>query len=62
MHLFQTLYPLVKSGVMRQIRESLARHLEETGWIDLSECIIDGTFLVAKEGNPEWERLGGARV
>jgi hypothetical protein len=47
---------------MRQIRESLARHLEETGWIDLSEWIIDGTFLVAKEGNPEWERLGGARV
>lgn len=52
----------VKSGVMRQILESLARHLEETGRIDLSECFIDGTFVVAKKGDPKWERPSGARV
>jgi hypothetical protein len=52
----------VKSGVMRQLLESLARHLEETGRIDLSECFIDGTFVVAKKGDPKWERPSGARV
>ncbi|MBK4739182.1 transposase [Noviherbaspirillum pedocola] len=52
----------VKSGVMRQILESLARHLEDAGRIDLSECFIDGTFVVAKKGDPKWERPSGARV
>jgi len=40
----------VGSGVMRQILESLARHLEGTGRIDFSECFVDGTFAVAKMG------------
>lgn len=40
----------VKVGVMRQILEALARHLEQAGKIDLSECFIDGTFVVAKKG------------
>jgi transposase len=52
----------VKAGVMRQMLEALARHLEETGQIDLSECFIDGTFVVAKKGDPGWERPSGARV
>src|SRR4051812_37417033 len=52
----------VKAGVMRQILETLARHLEEVGQIDLSECFIDGTFVVAKKGDPKWERPSGARV
>lgn len=34
---------------MRQILESLARHLEDAGRINLSECLIDGTFVVAKK-------------
>jgi transposase len=51
----------VKAGVMRQILEALARHLEEVGQIDLSECFIDGTFVVAKKGEPKWERPSGAR-
>jgi transposase len=52
----------VKSSVMRQVLESLAWHLEETGRIDLSECFIDGTFVVAKKGDPKWQRPSGARV
>ena len=40
----------VKSGVLRQILEALARHLEEVGQIDLSECFIDGIFVLAKKG------------
>ncbi|WP_151638115.1 MULTISPECIES: IS5 family transposase [Noviherbaspirillum] len=43
----------VKAGVMRQILEALARHLQEAGKIDLSECFIDGTFVVAKKGGPK---------
>jgi transposase len=52
----------VKDGVLRQILEMLARHLEEAGHIDLSECFIDGTFVVAKKGGLQWERPSGARV
>jgi transposase len=42
----------VKAGVMREILETLARDLEERGHIDLAECFIDGTFVVAKTGAP----------
>jgi transposase len=52
----------VREGVMRSILEALARDLEERGQIDLSECFIDGTFVVAKKGVPRWERPSGARV
>jgi transposase len=52
----------VKTGVLRQILEALAQHLEEVGQIDLSECFIDGTFVLAKKGAPKWERPSGARV
>ena len=40
----------VNSGVLRRLLETLAQHLEEAGQIDLSECFIDGTFVVAKKG------------
>jgi transposase len=52
----------VKAGVMRHILEALARDLEERGKIDLTECVIDGTFGVAKKGAPTWERPSGAKV
>jgi len=35
---------------MRQILDSLARHLEKKGRVDLSERFIDGAFGVAKRG------------
>ena len=52
----------VKSGVFRKILEALARDLEERGAINLSECFIDGTFVVAKKGAQKWERPSGAKV
>lgn len=41
----------VKSGVLRRILEALAQHLEDVGQIDLSECFIDGMFVLAKKGS-----------
>lgn len=51
-----------KAGLFRKILEALARDLEERGAIDLSECFIDGTFVVAKKGAQKWERPSGAKV
>jgi hypothetical protein len=37
-------------GVFEKILQALANDLRERGWIDLSECYIDGgTFIVAKK-------------
>src|SRR5690349_6390593 len=45
-----------KAGTMKKILEALAKDLEARGHIDLSECFIDGTFVVAKKGGAVWER------
>ena len=37
------------SGALRDILEVLSEDLHERGQIDLSECYIDGTFIVAKK-------------
>lgn len=52
----------VKDGTLRRLLEALAQDLEARGDIDLSECFIDGTFVVAKKGGQKWERPSGARV
>ncbi len=54
----------VRSGVFEHILQALATDLHERGGIDLSECFIDGTFIVAKKGGTrlEGERPSGARV
>ena len=52
----------MRQGVLQAILEALARDLEDRGRIDLSECFIDGTFVVAKKGASQWERPSGARV
>jgi hypothetical protein len=49
-------------GTLRQVLEALAADLRERGELDLSECFIDGTFVVAKKGASTWERPSGARV
>lgn len=51
----------VKSGAFRKILEALARDLEERGAINLSECFIDGTFVVAKKGGQRYEAHGYCR-
>jgi hypothetical protein len=40
----------VKTGALRLVLETLAQHLEQSKNIELSECFIDGTFVVAKKG------------
>ncbi len=52
----------VAEGVMERILQELAHDLKERGDLDLSECFIDGTFVVAKKGGQGWERPSGAKV
>jgi transposase len=52
----------VREGTLRKVLEALAQDLKERGDLDLSECFIDGTFVVAKKGDLEWERPSGAKV
>ena len=49
-------------GVLRGVLEALAQDLKERGQIDLSECFIDATFVVAKKGDQRWERPSGAKA
>src|ERR671919_264216 len=52
----------VHSGIFEKILHTLATDLRERGGIDLSECFIDGTFIVAKKGGKRLERPSGAKV
>lgn len=51
-----------RSGVLRQIVEALAEDLRSRGKLDLAECFIDATFVVAKKGALALARPSGARV
>ncbi len=51
-----------EEGVLSRILEVLAEDLKERGEIDLSECYIDGTFVVAKKGESALERPSGVRA
>src|SRR5262245_13591047 len=42
----------VRSGIFERILQALATDLQEHGALDLSECFIDGTFVVAKKRVP----------
>ncbi len=52
----------VKDGRLGKVLETLAEDLSRRGNLDLSECFIDGTFIVAKKGASEWERPSGAKA
>ena len=52
----------VRSGALRVVLETLAEDLREAGQIDLSECYVDGTFIVAKKGGLPWVPPSGARA
>ena len=54
--------PWARSGAFERILQTWATDLRPRGALDLSECCIDGTFVVATKGDPEWERPRGARV
>ena len=51
-----------REGVLERILQTLARDLKERGQLDLTECFIDGFFVVAKKGAGQWERPSGAKV
>jgi transposase len=51
-----------REGTLERVLEAFARDLEERGGLDLSECFIDGTFVVAKKGSDACERPSGAKV
>ncbi len=52
----------VEAGVLSHILEALTKDLNERGGLDLSECFIDGTFVVAQKGEGRWERPSGVKV
>ena len=52
----------VRAGVFESVLQALARDLKERGDLDLTECFIDGTFVIAKKGAQGWEKPSGARV
>jgi transposase len=52
----------VREGLFERILEALAQDLKERGGLDLSECFIDGAFIVAKKGAGAWVRPSGAKV
>ena len=52
----------VRAGVFEQILRTLVRDVKERGKLDLTECFIDGSFVIAKKGAEGWERPSGARV
>jgi transposase len=51
-----------RDGTLRHVLEALAEDLHTRGEINLSECFIDGTFIVAKKGAQKWERLSGVKA
>jgi len=52
----------VREGVLRSVLEALAEDLRARGELDLSECFIDGMFVIAKKGGSELEKPSGAKV
>src|SRR5919107_4403307 len=49
----------VREGTLRKVLEALAEDLRTRGELDLSECFIDGTFVVAKKGTPSRKDQAG---
>lgn len=52
----------VRKGVLEEVLRALAKDLRERGGLDLAECFIDGSFVVAKKGGDVWERPSGAKA
>ncbi|CAG1014299.1 hypothetical protein ANRL4_05171 [Anaerolineae bacterium] len=52
----------VKAGTFETVLRRLVQDVKERGGLDLTECFIDGTFVMAKKGAQGWEKPSGARV
>ena len=49
-------------GVFEGILRTLVQDVKERGGLDLTECFIDGSFVIAKKGAKGWEKPSGAKV
>ncbi len=52
----------VEANVFAKILQALAEDMKNRGNLDLEECFIDGTFVIAKKGANALEKPSGARV
>ena len=52
----------VRAGVFEKVLRALVKDVKERGKLDLTECFIDGSFVIAKKGVAGWEKPSGARV
>ncbi len=52
----------VRVGMFEAVLRKLVEDVKERGGLDLTECFIDGTFVMAKKGAQGWEKPSGARV
>ena len=52
----------VEKGVFEKVLRALVKDVKERGGLDLTECFIDGSFVIAKKGALGWENPSGARV
>ncbi len=52
----------VRSGVLEKVLKAMVEDVRDRGKLDLSECFIDGTFVMAKKGGDAWEQPSGAKV
>ncbi len=52
----------VRSGVLEKVLRAMAEDVRDRGRLDLSECFIDGSFVMAKKGGAVWDPPSGAKV
>jgi transposase len=52
----------VRAGVIEKILLALAAQLQDAGGFDLTECFVDGTFVLAKKGGAGSETPSEARA
>jgi transposase len=52
----------VEKGVFEEVLRILVRDVKERGGLDLTECFIDGSFVIAKKGALGWEKPSGVKV
>lgn len=52
----------VQAGVFENVLRALVKDVKERGKLDLTECFIDGSFVIAKKGVAGWEKPSGVRV
>jgi transposase len=52
----------VRAGVLENLLRAFVKDVKERGGLDLTECFIDGSFVIAKKGAKGWEKPSGAKV